>query len=134
MLVQPSGEMKTDSLISLNTVSNRMSAPLTGGLASFEYNRRWWRNTMLKYILIRFYMGKQGGDSSGYLRLYFSSHPGPNLCSRLKWVDLCMNAHTPKVILSAYPSGSVSPVLQHIRYLSLGEAINLKDYIVEMNF
>lgn len=29
MLVQPSGEMKTDSLISLNTVSNRMSAPLT---------------------------------------------------------------------------------------------------------
>lgn len=99
MLVQPSGEMKTDSLISLNTVSNRMSAPLTGGLASFEYNRRWWRNTMLKHILIRFYMGKQGGDSSGYLRLYFSSHPGPNLYSRLKWVDLCMNAHTPKVIL-----------------------------------
>ena len=32
MVVQTSGEMKTDSLISLNTISKMMSAPLTGRL------------------------------------------------------------------------------------------------------
>lgn len=79
--------------------------------------------------------GETGGTLLGkYFRLYFSSHPGPNLYSRLRWVDLYMNAYNPKMILSAYQSGSVSPVPQHIRYLSLAEAINLKDHIVKMNF
>lgn len=33
MVVQTSGEMKTDSLISLNTVREKMSATMTGGPA-----------------------------------------------------------------------------------------------------
>ncbi len=41
MVVQTSGEMKTDSLISLNTISKMMSAPLTGrlpGLSVMDYD------------------------------------------------------------------------------------------------
>ena len=41
MVVQTSGEMKTDSLISLNTISKMMSAPLTGrlpGLNVIDYD------------------------------------------------------------------------------------------------
>ena len=41
MVVQTSGEMKTDSLISLNTISKMMSAPLTGrlpGLSVIDYD------------------------------------------------------------------------------------------------
>ena len=40
MVIQTSGEMKTDSLISLNTTSKMMSAPLTGrlpGLSVMDY-------------------------------------------------------------------------------------------------
>lgn len=52
MLVQPSGEMRTDSLISLKTVSKMLSAALTGGVAWVKYNRLWWRDITLKYIFI----------------------------------------------------------------------------------
>ena len=41
MVVQTSGETKTDSLISLNTISKMMSAPLTGrlpGLSVMDYD------------------------------------------------------------------------------------------------
>lgn len=44
--LKPSGEMKTDSLISLNTMRERMSATMTGGPALGDSDRLCLRKLM----------------------------------------------------------------------------------------
>lgn len=94
MLIQPSREMKTDSLISLNTIIKKDVSSIDwcgaeGVVAWLECNSLYQRKIILKRVLARFYTEKLGGTLlRKHFWIYFASFSGPSLYSSLKWLDL----------------------------------------------
>lgn len=74
-VLKPSGKMKTDSLISLNTVRERVPATMTGGPALDD--GLCWRKLIVFFFFLtisRFYIEKPRVTPLGEgFRLYFAS-------------------------------------------------------------